>query len=80
MMSQSGIGRPSENLGKILGFVLTHRRPSTLLHSCNPSRRATAPSTTTCSQTFEGYDRFSDLFPFLAQFGEHLADIHLLQG
>jgi hypothetical protein len=59
-----------------LSFVLTPGRPTPPLGGCHPSWWASTAFASASRQTLNGHDCLFDLFALLAQFEQHLCDVH----
>jgi hypothetical protein len=63
-----------------LGLVLTPYWPPTFFRLRHPSRRTTTPPSTTGSNALEYDYRLFDAFTFVAEFGQHFVDVHLVKS
>jgi hypothetical protein len=64
------------SLGLALGPILASGRAASALDLRHPSWWPSTASTAASCQPFQRHDRFFDLFAFLAQFGQHLVNVH----
>jgi hypothetical protein len=76
----TGLSESDCLLGVRYFILAAWRAPALPFHSGQPSRRAAAtPSAPSC-QALQTHDGFFNLFTFLAQFGENLANVHVTPG